>query len=209
MISAAVFLDRDGVINANRADHVLRWDQFEFLHGVLRALAMLKAAGLPVIVVTNQAVVDRGVLSAAELDGLHRRMHEAIQAAGGALHDVLYCPHEASAHCACRKPRPGLFLQAAQRHAIDLEASYYVGDALTDIEAGQAAGCTCVMVRTGRGRTQHLREEARLLRNYFVAKDLLAASRWIVAQPASRAASPIQSSWWRTLIAPPLSVERW
>jgi D-glycero-D-manno-heptose 1,7-bisphosphate phosphatase len=209
MSNAAVFLDRDGVINTNRADHVLSWEQFAFLPGALRALALLRAAGLPVIVVTNQALIERGLLSTAALDDMHRRMRAAVQDAGGQLHDVLYCPHDKPARCMCRKPQPGLFLQAAQAHDIDLPASYYVGDALTDIEAGQAAGCTCVLVRTGRGRTQQLREEARLLHGYYVANDLLAATRWIAAQSArgARRAQPL--AWWRTLFAPSLSIERW
>lgn len=209
MGTPAVFLDRDGVINANRADHVLSCEQFEFLPGVLRALAMLHEAGLPVIVVTNQSLVERGLLSPGTLYDIHRHMRAAVQAAGGYLLDVFYCPHDKSARCACRKPRPGLFLRAAEVHDVDLPASYYVGDALTDIEAGQAAGCTCVLVRTGRGRTQQLRDEARLLRDYYVANDLLAAARWIVAQPTVRAASGQQTPWWRTLIGPSLSVERW
>ena len=161
MRGATVFVDRDGVINANRADHVLDWGQFEFLPGVLDALAMLAAAGLPVIVVTNQAAVARGLLSVHDLAEMHRRMAARIRAAGGDVLDVLYCPHDAAARCDCRKPKPGLFFQAARLHDIDPAASYYVGDALTDIQAGQAAGCTCILVRTGRGRPQHLRDEAR------------------------------------------------
>jgi D-glycero-D-manno-heptose 1,7-bisphosphate phosphatase len=206
---AAVFLDRDGVINANRADHVLDWSQFAFLPGVLRALAMLAAADLPVIVVTNQGVVGRGVLAAQALDEIHRRMAAVIRGAGGELLDVLYCPHDGAAHCTCRKPQPGLFFQAAQAHDIDLTASYYIGDALTDIEAGKAAGCTCVLVHTGRGRTQHLREEARLLRDYFVARDLQAAARWIVAHAGEQPARQARMSWWRTLVPSAFTVERW
>lgn len=206
---AAVFLDRDGVVNANRADHVLSWDQFAFLPGVLRALSMLRASGLPVIVVTNQSVVGSGVLPAADLDDIHQRMRMTVRAAGGELLDVLYCPHEKSARCACRKPRPGLFLQAAQLHDLDLSASYYVGDALTDIEAGQAAGCTCILVRTGRGRTQHLREEARLLRDYYVTNDLLAAVRWLVTQNPEHLEGSSHHPWWRALVPSALSIERW
>jgi D-glycero-D-manno-heptose 1,7-bisphosphate phosphatase len=179
---SAVFLDRDGVINANRADHILSWDEFTFLPGALKALSLLNAARVPVIVVTNQAVVGKGLLSVAALDDIHARMCAAVLATGGSIFEVLYCPHLASANCACRKPKPGLLQLAAEKYNFDLTKSFYVGDALSDITAGTAAGCRCVLVTTGRGRTQILREEARFLRDYHTAENLLGASRWILAQ---------------------------
>jgi D-glycero-D-manno-heptose 1,7-bisphosphate phosphatase len=178
----AVFLDRDGVINANRADHVLTWDQFNFLPGALKALALLHSASLPVIVVTNQSTVGKGLMNASVLDDIHARMCAMVAAAGGSILDILYCPHEASADCSCRKPKPGLLQQAAARHGVDLTQSFYVGDALTDLMAGHAAGCRTVLVTTGRGRTQRLREEARFLRDHHTVADLLGAARWISAQ---------------------------
>lgn len=187
----AVFVDRDGVINANRADHVLSWDEFEFLPGALKGLALLKAASIPVVVVTNQAVVGKGHLRPEALEAIHERMRAAVLAAGGELLDVLYCPHDAAAGCECRKPKPGLFHTAAERHTIDLASSYYVGDALTDMVAGQAVGCTCIFVQTGRGRTQLLREEARLVRNYHRVGGLLDGARWIVAQQGTQRPGPM------------------
>ena len=181
----AVFVDRDGVVNANRADHVLNWEQFAFLPGALKALAMLARARIPVIVVTNQAAIARGQIKPAVLDDIHARMSQAVLTAGGSVLDVLYCPHDAKADCACRKPKPGLLLRAAKMYDIELEQSYYVGDALTDVAAGMAAGCRCVLVDTGRGRTQQLREEARFLRDYHQATDLLAAAKWICSQSLS------------------------
>ncbi len=178
----AVFLDRDGVINANRADYVLNSEQFRFLPGALRALAMLRAAGRAVIVVTNQTVIGKGLMSVETLDEMHARMRGTVEASGGSILDVLYCPHLASANCACRKPKPGLLYMAAERHVIDLSESFYVGDALSDIQAGQAAGCRCVLVETGRGRSQILREEARFLHDYHTAHDLLGAVKWILSQ---------------------------
>jgi D-glycero-D-manno-heptose 1,7-bisphosphate phosphatase len=175
-----VFLDRDGVINANRADYVLGWDQFSFLPGALKALALLHAAGTPAIVVTNQTIVGKGLITSEALDDIHDRMRNAVQAAGGAIHDILHCPHLAGDNCACRKPRPGMLHMAAEKHAIELVESYYVGDALTDLAAGQSAGCRCVLVETGRGRTQVLREEARFHRDYHAAGDLLSAVKWIL-----------------------------
>ena len=180
---SAVFLDRDGVINANRADYVLSWDQFRFLPGALKALALLTAAGLPVIVVTNQTILGKGLITVDVLDDMHARMRGAVQSAGGSILDILYCPHLAAENCSCRKPKPGLLHMAAERHGIDLSESFYVGDALSDLHAGLAAGCRCVLVETGRGRSQVLREEARLVRDYHEAGDLHAAVKWILAQP--------------------------
>ncbi len=179
---SAVFLDRDGVICANRADYVLSWEQFSFLPGALKALALLAAAKRPVIVVTNQTIVGKGLIKPEILDDMHARMCGAVQSKGGSILDVLYCPHLTGEHCSCRKPKPGLLLMAAERHGIDLSESFYVGDALSDVQAGQAAGCRCVLVESGRGRSQVLREEARFLRNYHEAGDLLGAVKWILAQ---------------------------
>jgi D-glycero-D-manno-heptose 1,7-bisphosphate phosphatase len=179
---SVVFLDRDGVINANRADHVVSWDQFTFLPRALKGLSLLHAAGVPVIVVTNQAIIGKGTLSVTALDDIHARMCAAVLAKGGSILDVLYCPHVASANCECRKPKPGLLQRGAEKYGFDLTSSFYVGDALSDLTAGQATGCRCVLVTTGRGRTQVLREEARFLRNYQTVDNLLAAARWILAQ---------------------------
>ena len=186
MSKVAVFVDRDGVINANRADHVLLWEHFEFLVRACKGLAFLHRAALPVIVVTNQAALARGLLREEALRDIHERMITTVRAAGGDIFDVLYCPHDAAHGCDCRKPRPGLFQQAAALHGIELTRSYYIGDALTDVIAGQAVGCTCVLVSTGRGRTQVLRDEARHLRDYHTSTDLLSAARWIVDREASK-----------------------
>jgi D-glycero-D-manno-heptose 1,7-bisphosphate phosphatase len=185
MGKVAVFVDRDGVINANRADHVLQWADFQLIGGVCKGLAHLYRAGLPIIVVTNQAALARGLLSEDTLHDIHTRMLGLVRAAGGDIMDVLYCPHDASHACGCRKPKPGLFRLAAELHGIDLTRSYYVGDALTDIIAGQAVGCTCVLVSTGRGRTQVLRDEARHLRDYHISADLLGAARWIAGRESA------------------------
>jgi D-glycero-D-manno-heptose 1,7-bisphosphate phosphatase len=186
MGKVAVFVDRDGVVNANRADHVLHWEDFAFLGRARRGLAHLHRAALPVIVVTNQAALARGLLRDETLRDIHGRMIASVRTAGGDIQDVLYCPHDAGHGCNCRKPKPGLFEQAAALHGIDLTRSYYIGDALTDIVAGQAVGCTCILVNTGRGRTQVLRDEARHLRDYQTAADLLSAARWIVNREAPK-----------------------
>jgi D-glycero-D-manno-heptose 1,7-bisphosphate phosphatase len=152
MGTPAIFLDRDGVINENLAGHVRSWEAFRFLPGALDAIRALSALGLPIFVVTNQAVIARGLASRECVEEIHRRMLAQIRRAGGAIAEVLYCPHEPDAGCRCRKPAPGMLLAAARRHDLDLRRSVIIGDAVTDLQAGRRAGCRTVLVQTGRGR---------------------------------------------------------
>ena len=151
LVSPAIFLDRDGVLNINRDDHVKCWKEFEFLPGALAALRLLAQAELPIVVVTNQAIIDRGIAPRQTIDLIHARMRTRIRRVGGRVDQILYCPHTPDEFCACRKPEPGMLLKAASKLDIDLSRSVFVGDALTDVEAGQRAGCRTVLVRTGRG----------------------------------------------------------
>jgi D-glycero-D-manno-heptose 1,7-bisphosphate phosphatase len=149
---ATVFIDRDGVINYNRSEHVLSWQDFRFEESALEGLRQLHQAGYRVIVVTNQAAIERGLISAAEVEELHRRMVEEVAQYGGSIEAVLYCPHRPEANCTCRKPRPGMLYQAAEQYKVELSQSWLIGDYLTDIQAGLAVGCKPVLVLTGRGQ---------------------------------------------------------
>jgi D-glycero-D-manno-heptose 1,7-bisphosphate phosphatase len=149
-----VFVDRDGVINENRLDHVKVWDEFRFLPGALEAMARLTRSGARVFVITNQAVINRRLVPVGVLEDIHRRMLREIEAHGGRIQDIAYCPHRPDELCACRKPRPGLILDLAARHGLDLREAVLIGDGLTDIEAGVAAGCRTILVLTGRGPEQ-------------------------------------------------------
>jgi D-glycero-D-manno-heptose 1,7-bisphosphate phosphatase len=189
-MQAAIFLDRDGVINENRADHVTTWADFVPVHGALAGLRALSRLGLPIFVVTNQAIVGRGIITAEALDALHARMCRLIAAHGGRISGVYACPHRPEEDCGCRKPRPGLFRRAAHEHGLDLDQSYYVGDALTDVAAGQAARCTTVVVRTGRGLAQILCRQAQPYTGYYVARDLLNAAHFIAHDRARRVGRP-------------------
>ena len=155
--TGALFLDRDGVINENRPDHVKCWDEFEFLPGVLESIRRLAETNLPIFVVTNQAVISRGHLSEATLNDIHSRMLDAIQNAGGRIDKVYYCPHDKRDLCDCRKPAPGMLKQAAEEYGIDLTRSFIVGDAWTDVEAGLSVGARSILVMTGAwARTRQL-----------------------------------------------------
>jgi D-glycero-D-manno-heptose 1,7-bisphosphate phosphatase len=172
---SAVFLDRDGVINENRSDHVRSWDEFRFLPGSLEAIARLHQAGVRVFVITNQAIVNRGMITREALDDLHSRMTTEIARHGGRVESVIYCPHRPDEHCGCRKPMPGLLTRAAVEHGIDLDRSVVVGDALADLQAGAAAGCRTVLVLSGRGREQLLLAREAEQSGFSVAPDLPAA----------------------------------
>ncbi len=149
-----IFIDRDGVICENRSDYVKSWSEFVFLPNVFKPLAVLNQAGYRVIVVTNQSAVGRGLMSLEALHDIHARMTAAIEKHGGEIEHILYCPHRPEDNCDCRKPQSGMLLTAAQMLGIDLNNSYMIGDACTDIQAGQAVGCRSFLVLTGRGMTQ-------------------------------------------------------
>lgn len=185
----AIFLDRDGVINENRADHVKSWAEFRFLPGAVDAVVRLSRAGLRVFVITNQAIVNRGLVPKATVDAVNEAMVRQIRARGGRIEAVAYCPHRPDEGCPCRKPRPGLIEGLAQRHAVDLSGSVVVGDALADVDAAQAAGCQAILVLTGRGREQlDLARQAG--RNGFqVANDLAAATELLLGQRTALATS--------------------
>jgi len=141
-----IFLDRDGVINRKRKDHVRSWGQLEFLPRSLDALRALRDLDECVVVVTNQSVVGRGLITAAELVAIHERMLEVVTRHGGHIERIYVCPHARGHGCVCRKPAAGLLLRAARELCVDLEQSVLVGDSLTDVQAAQAAGCRPIVV---------------------------------------------------------------
>lgn len=142
-MSRAAFLDRDGVVNrkAPEGGYVTRWEDMHFLPGVAQAIALLNRAGFRVIVVSNQRCVAKGLITAAELESIHQRMCDALAGAGATIDAVYYCPHEKQPPCSCRKPAPGMLLEAARKHQIDLATSWMIGDSEVDVEAGRKAGC--------------------------------------------------------------------
>jgi D-glycero-D-manno-heptose 1,7-bisphosphate phosphatase len=178
----AVFLDRDGVVNENRDDHVKCWQEFRFLPGSLDALRLLTERGCAIYIVTNQAAINRGLVSAAVVEAINRRMVAVAALCGGRILDVRHCPHRPDEACPCRKPRPGMLLSLAAAHGIDTRDAFMVGDALTDVQAGHAVGCHTVLVRTGRGTAQLAELEAPAPQPDHVAGNLLEAARWIDAQ---------------------------
>lgn len=172
----AIFLDRDGVICENRSDYVKSWREFKFLPGAKQSLAALRYLGLPIIVVTNQSAIGRGVVAAGVVDDIHQRMVTEIQAYGGDITHVYCCPHHPEAGCDCRKPQPGMLSQAARELGIDLSQSYMVGDASTDVMAGQRAGCHSILVLTGRGLQQLTPSLASAKKQFTITQSLMQAA---------------------------------
>ena len=169
----AVFLDRDGVVN--RA--ILRegkpyppttLSDLRLLPGVREACRKLREAGFALILITNQPDIARGSISAQQVADMHVRLQRYLQ-----LDDIQVCPHDDAAQCDCRKPKPGLLLQAAQKWDIDLAASFVVGDRWRDVEAGQRAGCRPIFVDYG-----YL--EQRPIGPYLRVNSLREAANWIV-----------------------------
>ena len=155
----AVFLDRDGTIN-KYVGFLRNIDDFELLPGVAVAIKAINASGYLAIVVTNQPVIARGEVSLAELEMIHNKMETLLGQEGAYLDAIYYCPHhphkgyagerpEYKIDCACRKPKPGMLLQAAEDFNIDLSQSWMVGDGENDIKAGQAAGCKTALIGNG------------------------------------------------------------
>lgn len=178
--TGAIFLDRDGVINRNRDDHVKSWREFTFMPTVLESVRRLTETGLPIFIITNQAVVSRGLASEDDIHEIHARMVEAIAEAGGRIARVYHCPHDAHEDCDCRKPKPGMLLQAQADFGINLSRSFMVGDAWTDIEAGLSVGARCILVMTGRGQRQFAQTWSRFPVRFGAACDLADATNMIL-----------------------------
>lgn len=148
--TAAIFIDRDGVINCRRPnDYVLEPSQFVFTPGIQAALKQLSGTGLPIIVISNQAAVGKGLLSAEILREITLKMQREISREGNLLAAVYYCPHRPDQNCECRKPKPELLFRAADDFGIDLSSSVFIGDSETDLEAALAAGCKPVLFASG------------------------------------------------------------
>ncbi len=141
-----VFFDRDGIVNTSPGPgYVERLEDFHIQPAFLEAAAIARDRGYGIAIATNQRGVARGFMSRQALDKIHESLLDHLRATGIPLLAIYCCTHERNT-CTCRKPQPGLLLQAAQEHDIDLAASWMIGDNETDIEAGRRAGCRTILV---------------------------------------------------------------
>jgi len=179
----AVLLDRDGTL-VEELDYLSDPAQLRLIAGAAGAVRRLNEAGVPVIIVTNQSMIARGIGTEADLALVHERLVTLLQAEGARLERIYYCPHHPNigappyrAACDCRKPLPGLLSRAAIDLDLDLPRSTMIGDSLRDLEAGDAAGCgTLILVRTGHGAAEESETKAAKLGHRPIIHDDLAAA---------------------------------
>jgi D-glycero-D-manno-heptose 1,7-bisphosphate phosphatase len=181
----AVFLDRDGTLNETAVvDGVpkppTRAEDLRLLPGVREAVDRLRAAGLLLVVATNQPDVARGTLERERVEEMHTLLHQILP-----LDDVLCCYHDDPDRCACRKPRPGLLVDAAQRFRVDLPASFMVGDRWRDVEAGRQAGCTTILLARSYSEASRSRPD-------YQADDLAEATDIILSSLEGRAGEDLR-----------------
>lgn len=153
----AIFLDRDGVVIED-VHYLASPSQVKFVPGSADAIASLNQAGWPVVIVTNQAGVGRGLFALEAVHEVHQHLSEQLAGYGARIEAYYFCPHHPTAElpnyrvaCACRKPQPGMLKQAAAELGLDLANSWMIGDRESDLEAGSAAGTRTILVRTGYG----------------------------------------------------------
>lgn len=207
----AIFLDRDGTLVHPR-HYPSRPEELCLYAGLGPHLQRLQKAGFRLIVITNQAGIARGYFTATALQRMHEYLREELGRLGVRLDAIYYCPHhpdgvvpELAFHCTCRKPQPGMLLQAARDLDIDLASSWFVGDILDDVEAGNRAGCRTILVDLG---TEAL-PDTQIRCPSFVARNTVHALRIISA--CERLARPFDmdycpENWQAALPADPINL---
>jgi len=175
-----IILDRDGVINIDSHEYIKSPDEWIALPGSLEAIAKLHQAGHTIMVATNQSGLARGFYDHDTLEAIHEKMCGLVEANGGKITDIFFCPHHPEENCVCRKPLPGLLTQLADKYQADLSQALMIGDSMRDVQAAQAVGCSAALVRTGNGETAVTRGLG--LENVQVYRDLADCVRQILAE---------------------------
>jgi D-glycero-D-manno-heptose 1,7-bisphosphate phosphatase len=150
-MSKMIILDRDGVINHDSDDYIRTPDEWLPINGSLEAIKRLKKAGYLVTVATNQSGIGRGLFSLETLQQMHDKFRGLLAQRDTEIDGIFFCPHLPTDNCICRKPKPGLLFQIAQKFDINLKQTVFVGDTFTDIQAARMAGAIPALVQTGKG----------------------------------------------------------
>ncbi|MBE7446204.1 MAG: HAD family hydrolase [Planctomycetia bacterium] len=177
----AVFLDRDGTIVVHKP-YLSSPNQLELLPNASDGIRLFKKHGYLIVVITNQSGIARGFFDEDRLMHIHKKLMDMLEEAGAVIDDLYYCPHHIEGiiehykvDCTCRKPKPGMILDAARKHHIDLAQSLIIGDSETDMLAGKNAGCRCVLIKNGCGSAS--KDKIIPMDMDYVVKDLLEAAR--------------------------------
>jgi D,D-heptose 1,7-bisphosphate phosphatase len=188
---AAVFLDRDGVINEH-IGYLVRWDQFKLIDGSIEAIKLLNKKFL-IVIVTNQPQIARGFCSEKDIQEINNRMKQTLSEEGARLDAIYYCPHSPSRgmpkenkkyiiDCDCRKPKTGMVSEAVKDLDIDVKRSFFIGDSTRDILTGKNAGCTTILVKTGNAGKDGTYD----VKPDFVCENLLEAAKLILSKTKSQ-----------------------
>ena len=143
----AIFLDRDGVLNKKREDYVKSIKELEIFPNIAEEISKLKMKGFLIIVITNQSVINRQIITIKELEEIHLTIQKFLKKSKTCIDKFYFCPHRPDENCECRKPNPGLIKQAINEFSIDASKSWMIGDSITDIQAGEKAGCETIFLK--------------------------------------------------------------
>jgi D-glycero-D-manno-heptose 1,7-bisphosphate phosphatase len=159
-IKPIILLDRDGVINQDSDQYVKSLEEWIPIPGSIKSIAALSKAGFKVFVVTNQSGIARGYYDIDTLDAMHNKMTQLVEAEGGSISGIRYCPHGPDDQCDCRKPKAGMIESIEAELGVNFEETpaIMVGDSKRDLEAGHARGCKTALVLTGKGRETQYKE---------------------------------------------------
>jgi len=180
-----IILDRDGVINQDSDTYIKSADEWLPIPGSIDAIARLSGAGYNVAVATNQSGLARGLFDLDDLEAIHDKMRELVEAAGGHIAGIYYCPHLPTAGCSCRKPAPGLLDAISEDFSTSLTNVVFIGDSLKDLQAGVERQCLPILLRTGKGAAyeSQLADEANeQVRNTQVHDDLASAVDYLLEE---------------------------
>jgi len=178
-----IFIDRDGVINKDPGgwtehSYVTRPEDFIFLPGSKEAVTRLTEAGYEIIIISNQAGINKGYFTLDDLKRINDKMLREITLSGGKIRSAHYCPHAKEEKCGCRKPKTGLFKEAVEGLHLDFSGTFFIGDGSADIEAGKSLGCKTILVLSGKSGLQDV--ERWKDKPDFIKKDLAEAVDWIM-----------------------------
>ena len=185
MKHAAIFLDRDGTIN-EEVDFLVSHEHLRLISESAEAVREARKLGFKVFIITNQSGIARGMLTEKQLSDIHRTLLSKLQAQGASIDAIYYCPHHPDfgsgsfrRDCECRKPKPGMAVQAAHDFDIDLQKSFFIGDKMIDVQTGNNAGGNSILVLTGYGKQELDLCRQNSVRVDYVAADLYDAIQYI------------------------------